>query len=142
MNDNNIQPVVVLDTKTSENTQPVVVSTDTVIQNKISTDKNYRYRGLRPYKKGQSGNPKGKPKGTVQIKDVIRKKINKMIANQVADNIISGSIMGNDKKQDRLLKLTGDLNDTPTIAVQNNNLNVIDSTLLQQALQYLKDNEQ
>jgi hypothetical protein len=31
---------------------------------KIRAKKDPRYRGLKPFKKGQSGNPKGRPKGS------------------------------------------------------------------------------
>ncbi len=93
---------------------------------------------LIPFVKGDSRiNYAGKPKGTVQIKDTIRKKLNKQHAEAVADNIINGAIQGDDKKQDRLLKLTGDLDETPQVNIQHNTT-PISAELLAEALEFLK----
>ena len=36
------------------------------------SDKQSRYKGLKPFKKGQSGNPKGRPKKEKCIPDILR----------------------------------------------------------------------
>jgi len=103
-----------------------------------SVIKSNRLRGLKPFVKGDSRiNRKGKPKGTIQIKDVIRKRLNKINAKDIADNIISGSIAGDDKKQDRLLRLTGDLEEHPQVIV---NTFTIPEEIMNLARDFAKEN--
>ena len=37
-----------------------------------------RQKNLKPFKKGQSGNPRGRPPGTVSITDAIKRKLNEV----------------------------------------------------------------
>ena len=108
---------------------------DVPISSSVAVIQPKKPRG-KPFPKGVSGNPKGKPKGTIQIKDELRKILTKENAKDVAANIIKEAIAGDDKKQDRLLKLTGDLSDTPQSTVNNNT--IIGDDVLQSAIEYLK----
>ena len=61
---------------------------------------------LKPFKKGQSGNPKGRPKGRRNVKTVLREKLEQMsengeYANPLAEQLIKIAFKG-EKDADRL----------------------------------------
>ena len=63
------------ETKKEENTAPT--------ESKQSTKPN-KYRGLKPFKKGQSGNPKGRAPGSVSITSAIKAKLNQIYKDKQA----------------------------------------------------------
>jgi hypothetical protein len=112
-----------------------------VPNNTVIQSKNPRYRGLKPFPKGVSGNKKGKPKGTVQIKDSIRKVLTKERATSIAENIVHGAEQGDDRKRGDLLKLTGDFTDVlPQVTVNNNTL--ISQDVIELARQFFLADQQ
>jgi hypothetical protein len=100
--------------------------------------KKKRGRPANAFKSGAewNGNAKGKPKGTIQIKDCIRKALTHADGDLIAKEIISASISGDDKKQDRLLKLTGDFNDAPQVNLTSNTT-LISSDVIEMARQLI-----
>lgn len=58
---------------------------DTQKQNK----KQSRTRGLKPFTKGQSGNPGGRPKGSVSITTMLRHKLLEGDAETIVNNLIA-----------------------------------------------------
>ena len=67
------------------------------------------------------GKKGGRPKGIREIKPYIRKVLTAEKAQQIAQNIVDEAAQGNDKKQEKLLKMSGDLNDNaPQVNLQQN----------------------
>lgn len=129
-----------LDSPTTEVSSSVTVNSSSVNANSTAIQsKNPRYKGLKPYKKGQSGNPSGKPKDSISLRPIMSKRLKKKQAEDVVDSIIRGAVAGDDSKQDRLLKLTGDLN-APQLASSTNTYNlIITPELINIARQFLND---
>lgn len=110
------------------------------VMDKINAGKQRSLANLKPFKKGENGKAKGKV-GAVSIKALVNKRLKKAQAVSIVDNIINGSIQGDDKKQDRLLKLTGDLTDEKsTINITQNTLS-LPMELIESARQFLLEKE-
>lgn len=124
--------------------KPEVIETTIVENGDIHREsqelaKERRNKNLKaPWKKGQSGNPRGKPKGTVQIKDSLRKRFKKENANKVCDAMIKGAEEGDHKSREHLMKLTGDLDETPQVSINNNTINISED-IIEAAKEYLKN---
>lgn len=67
---------------------------------KQTESKQSRFRGLKPYKKGQSGNPKGRPPGSVSITGEIRARLLKVFPEKQA------KVIGSDGKRIMKIKKT------------------------------------
>lgn len=97
------------------------------------TPRQRQLAGLVMFKKGCKGGP-GRP--SISIKAELKKALTKEDALKIVNNLISGSIAGDDKKQERLLRLIGDLDNTPIVEITNNNMTV-DSNLMSVVRAYL-----
>jgi len=131
--------------ETKVTTEPQI-SLDNNELNVVVQRPKYKEGGItgKGFKKGQSGNPKGRPKGIPSVKEEIAKIIKKGEITKVARNIIEGAIQGDDKKQDKFLQMSGDLqptNNSATVNVLNQTIE-IDNEVLMAARQLWKDQQQ
>jgi hypothetical protein len=64
--------------------------------NLMNTDKQKQYSGLKPFKPGQSGNPKGRPKKSDCLIDCINKELSSKSVNGVStrEQIIASALVG------------------------------------------------
>lgn len=105
---------------------------------RVLTGREKSLKNLRPYKKGETGNPTGKQ--GIRLKDVMKKRLMKKNAENIIDNIIAEAEKGDDKKQDRLLKLTGDLDETPQVSINNNTINISED-IIEAAKQFIANQQ-
>ena len=115
----------------SSSISPAPEVSSSVIQKNIDPigliRRNKGWDNLKPAKKGERRNPSGKRKGTKSTKAAIERLVTTDDVNAIARSIIKGAVAGHDSKQDRFLKMRGELIPTEPVnpTTNNNTYNIL-----------------
>jgi hypothetical protein len=131
-----------LDSPTTEVSSSVTVNSSSVSPTIGLIRKNKGWNNLKPAKKGEKRNPSGKRKGTKSTVAAVERMVTTQEINAIARSIIDGAVAGKDSKQDRFLKMRGELIPPQSVPSNNNTYTVfIDSDTIQSMRQFVKDRQ-